>query len=805
MQDALDAAQIYLARGWVPLPVHYIREGGCSCGNLCAASGKHPVGGWSDTNRDNALDRFKDWYVRHPGTNIGIRTGVISGIVVLDIDVKPGQQGLESIAALIEKYGPLPETLEAETGSGGVHLFFRAPKDPVPSSAGSVGAGLDVRGEGGQVVAAPSKHKSGGAYFWVNWGTPLAEVPDWLLLLMNKKKSVGTTAPSDNSTAFAKQRLDHHYAMIRGASEGEGRNKLNAAAYEMGRYARYISIDQVFDKLKEAANLWDHPMEPERLEKTLHDGLRDGEAQALSKPEIIISTDIPSMINQALDAVSQEDNIFRRHGELVRILLESKDKMPKLALAEPIPVIDPISKDWLEVLLSKHVSWIKISKGKDGLIRKEELPPQFIIDGLSAQGEWEKVRHLEMITTTPIMRADGTVLEAPGYDHMTGVIYAPDYPHEAIPESPTVADVQNAVAELDDVIGEFVFESPANRAAWFASVLTPLARHMIRGSVPMFLVDSSTQGTGKTLLVRLACIIATGSEPPMYDYTPENEEIKKLITSMGMAGHRIYFFDNINADVGVLGGSGLAKALTSPHWGDRVLGQNKTWQGKLIGSWYGSGNNVIIDPDMARRIVHIRICPTQERPDEKSTFKYYPLVDHVKKNKHRLVRAALIILRGRYTAGVPETKLPAWGDYVEWTNIVRQACVMAGVGDPAGTRMRLRDLADIENDSQRAFVRGWKEIANLIGGNPRSPITVKVVLNALYPQTGQSQFPGMRDALDSLVRVRTHMQPSANQVAAVLRKIRHRIFDGMMIDLIEKKNDVAYWAVVPAVHMEQQT
>ena len=88
-----------------------------------------------------------------------------SGLVVLDVDVDKG--GEESLRELEAEHGELPTTTIAVTGSGGMHYFFRHPGVEMRNSAGKLGAGLDVRGDGGYVVAAPSNHASGGHYDWL--------------------------------------------------------------------------------------------------------------------------------------------------------------------------------------------------------------------------------------------------------------------------------------------------------------------------------------------------------------------------------------------------------------------------------------------------------------------------------------------------------------------------------------------------------------------------------------------------------------------------------------------------------------
>lgn len=179
------AALAYAAAGLAVLPLHTPdAEGACSCRRACGRdTGKHPrtAHGLSDATTDP--DRIASWWELWPDANIGVRTGADSGLVVLDIDA--GSGGEASIAALEAEHDALPDTWAVETGGGGLHLWYRHPGGRIPNSAGALGPGLDIRGDGGYVVAPPSRHRSGTAYRWgEGWSperVPCGEVPAWLI------------------------------------------------------------------------------------------------------------------------------------------------------------------------------------------------------------------------------------------------------------------------------------------------------------------------------------------------------------------------------------------------------------------------------------------------------------------------------------------------------------------------------------------------------------------------------------------------------------------------------------------------
>lgn len=154
---------------------------------LLAPRGKEPLiskseggNGFHDASNDLELTRAR--WLRYPSANVGIATGRRSGVVVLDVDPRNG--GHRTLAQLIAKHGPLPHTLMAYTGGGGEHYFFSYPQDR-EVRCGVLAPGLDIKADGGYVVAAPSLHPSGNEYQWAVEAQPgvaeLMPLPAWVL------------------------------------------------------------------------------------------------------------------------------------------------------------------------------------------------------------------------------------------------------------------------------------------------------------------------------------------------------------------------------------------------------------------------------------------------------------------------------------------------------------------------------------------------------------------------------------------------------------------------------------------------
>ncbi len=163
----LTSALEYASRGWAVFPVHGVTGGRCDCGKAeCSSAGKHPrvAGGFKVATTDT--DIIKAWWLHNPNANIGIATGPVSGLLVVDVDMGDQKGGLASLHDLEANHGPIPKDMAVRTGGGGWHFYLEAPPISIKNSAGKLAKNIDVRGEGGYVVAPPSRHISGNQYLW---------------------------------------------------------------------------------------------------------------------------------------------------------------------------------------------------------------------------------------------------------------------------------------------------------------------------------------------------------------------------------------------------------------------------------------------------------------------------------------------------------------------------------------------------------------------------------------------------------------------------------------------------------------
>jgi hypothetical protein len=168
MGEKREWALRYAALGWPCLPLCWpdkLGECGCGQGHKEKAVGKAPLTPHGVKDASTSPSRVIEWWERWPEANVGIATGHASGLYGVDLDYDKG--GRESWEDLRDEHGPAPAELEQMTGNGR-HLFFACPEGRgyAPSTSHKLGQGIDTRGDGSYVVAAPSVHRNGKTYAW---------------------------------------------------------------------------------------------------------------------------------------------------------------------------------------------------------------------------------------------------------------------------------------------------------------------------------------------------------------------------------------------------------------------------------------------------------------------------------------------------------------------------------------------------------------------------------------------------------------------------------------------------------------
>ena len=185
MADCLAAALEYATKyGWAVFPVQ--------------PSTKRPRTPHGCNDAKKTVGAIKAWWKRWPDSNVGIATGSLSELVVIDLDIDDdkGINGRNSIREWERVHGHLPETVMSITGRGGTHLFYHHKGNDIGNKAGIL-EGVDIRGEGGYVVAPPSIHPNGTEYQWEFHPEDykLAELDGNVMKLISPKKEEQSEEP----------------------------------------------------------------------------------------------------------------------------------------------------------------------------------------------------------------------------------------------------------------------------------------------------------------------------------------------------------------------------------------------------------------------------------------------------------------------------------------------------------------------------------------------------------------------------------------------------------------------------------
>lgn len=320
-QALLNTALDYARRGWPVLPIHTMRDEHCSCGNgECKSPGKHPLNahGVSEATTDEVT--IRKWWRTWPDANIGIATGARSGLVVLDVD--PDKGGDHSLYELASEHGNghLPDTVEVMTGGGGRHIFFAHPGNGVSIRNIAQLAGLpalDVRGDGGYIVAPESLHASGHWYLWEVSShpddVPLAPLPEWLLELVRKPERqdarlLALPRPGgDGPHTYAQAALENELATLANTPEGARNDRLNRSAYALGQLVGVSLLDR-------------NQVERELTKTALRIGLGERETQATIRSGIDAGTKEPRMVEDAWEPTKAQrlgNRLPRETAELI--------------------------------------------------------------------------------------------------------------------------------------------------------------------------------------------------------------------------------------------------------------------------------------------------------------------------------------------------------------------------------------------------------------------------------------------------------------------------------------------------------
>ena len=503
--------------------------------------------------------------------------------------------------------------------------------------------------------------------------------------------------------------------------------------------------------------------------------------EAEERPKIVINKLEEFEVNEAaVEALARLPYLYQRFGLLTRVLDIKRPVPGRKDEKETALEIRTISPPFLRELFTRAASWheeqLDPATGEPVLVRAH--PPEWSVKAVYNWQSWPHIRPLHHISEIPVLLSDGTLLSTPGYDAATGILYEPRVEVPPIPDLPTEQDIDAAKLKLLDIVDEFPFEKEVHRSAFFAALLTPIARWAFEGQSPLFMFDANQAGSGKGLLTRVIGLLALGHQMDLITSTSNEEEERKRITAKLLSGATMVLIDNIGS---MFGSQVLEALLTTSVWSERLLGSNDAPRLDAWITWYGSGNNVqYAREDTRRRVCTIRVVTNLERPEERDDYKYRDLEGHVKAHRGELLAAALTILRGWLRTGKKASELSGWGgpwgSYDGWDQVVRGAIVYAGLPDPIAAKAT-KDGGSAKDAGLRDLVEGLEEAAAQLGPTGVAAAQIIEALNEndewrRADKRSPIRFKKLRNAFSTMTKLPPGQLPNANQLGSLFGRYK---------------------------------
>jgi hypothetical protein len=428
-------------------------------------------------------------------------------------------------------------------------------------------------------------------------------------------------------------------------------------------------------------------------------------------PDIDITDGNPAAIRQLralLDSGAIPGTYVSAGGELV--LVEELSAAPGTLTGHddaPVPVVAaPLKSAGLALLLAHEAYVHRYVASRDTHV--EVTPPGTVLSAVLESRSWPKLRPLAGVIGAPVLRADGTLLQVPGYDKQTGLYLAPKVQLAPVPDNPSEDDVRAVREFLFNVfLGDFPWVSVADMANYVGLLVTPVLRGFLRTLIPFSVITSTTPGSGKTILTSGLGMLY-GQR--VLTWTHSDDELRKSITSVLADPVGTVIFDNL-PEGGVIDSPVLARLITDRTWSDRLLGGNKTASMSNDRVWTSTGNNLRLGGDMRSRTVLVGLDPAMPDPDKRTGFAIPDLDSWIlqPENQRLVMHHVLVLVADWVQAGAPRKSGLMMRQFSAWAQAVGGFTEHHGLPGFLGNADMLAE-ADEDEEIWTRFYRQWREL-----------------------------------------------------------------------------------------------
>ena len=504
---------------------------------------------------------------------------------------------------------------------------------------------------------------------------------------------------------------------------------------------------------------------------------------------------LPGELPENVDAAEavlceHEVNFFQRGGQLVRWAASHAETVRGIARPGGAVLILNQDADYLLDRLNRLICWQRWNQRLEKNMQCDA--PRIVATTLLARrGHW-KAKPLVAVINSPTLRPDGSILDQPGYDEATGLLFVNNaVEFESIPQNPTREQALAALAFLkDEVLIGFPFKADHDRSAALSAILTATVRHALKAA-PMHTFNAPVMASGKSLLADVAALIATGHPATIMSFTPDGDEMRKRILSVLMQGDLVVNLDNIEEP---LANQTLCSVLTQETFTDRILGSNKTGTAPTLCCWQATGNNLVIAGDLTTRIVPCNLDPKVERPEEREFERN--LYDWIPAHRPRLIREALTVLRAYVVAGRPKQAIKNFARFEDWSGLVRSALVWLVEADPLTGREAIED-GDPIRVKLRALLMAWHATFKSAPATSREAVCRANETERDEEGTERPCYPIMREALEEHFTDKSG-RANSRYLGEFLKKYAGRVEIGARFDANGISHHAVNWRVVIA-------
>lgn len=480
--------------------------------------------------------------------------------------------------------------------------------------------------------------------------------------------------------------------------------------------------------------------------------------------------------------IKRDRDLFQRGPLIVRVAPELVD-IGGGRKASALRIV-PVAAQHMRERFTRAVDLRRFDKRADAWLSCD-CPKDFAEAYLERFGWWRAPR-LRAVVTAPALRHDGTIIEKPGYDKASQILYDPrGVVFPPLPKAPTRGDARAALDMVKaTLLPTFDFADEAARAVALSGMLTALFRHAMTAA-PLHAFSAPVPGSGKSKLVNLAAILRTGHPAPVTTLGAREEEAEKRLGAALIGGDAIIALDNVDRP---LGGELIDQLVTEPLINARILGKSLNVQVPNVYCLFATGNNLKILGDMVRRSLMCRLDPNCEQPELRE-FETPDPVEIVAAQRPALVNALLTVARAFFLAGCPND-LPPLGSFGEWSRWVRDPLIWLGEADPVATIAQVR-REDPRLNALGAVLQQWQGTIGELEVSAREAAARAAETDGLGSRLAHPEF---HEALLAIAGARGAV--STQRLGTWLGMVKGRHANGLHLEQAQLLRGITRWRVV---------